>query len=190
MSGGYDVDPQLLQQLSKNLNAAMDELKEVTDATEATTGQGFEDLALPPNAVGAARPAQALKDFASRWSWEVQTLLDEGNQIAEALDLNAGYYHEAEEYGKGALKDVAAAFVAPPTITSEQAQKMSTQDLTAAVKENGSFHYSGDDFNKGFSQARKSLSAEWDDVTSSGQTGLGIDAIKEAASPGQDGASR
>lgn len=193
MSGGYGVDPQLLQQLSKNLNAAMDELKEVADATDATTGQGFEDLALPPNTLGAGRPAQVLKDFASRWSWEVQTLLDEGNAIAEALDLNAGYYHEAEEYGKGVLKDVAASFVAAPTTTSEQAEKMSMQDLNTAARENFDFHYSGNDFKQGVTQAHKSLTNEWDDVTTSGQTGLEIGAVKKAALPfadGQDGASR
>ena len=184
--GGYSVDPELLQQLSKSLNAAMDELKEVADATDATTGQGFEDLALPPNALGAARPAQALKDFASRWSWEVQTLLDEGNEIAETLDLNAGYYHEAEEYGKGVMKDIAASVVAAPTTTSEQAQQMSMQDLNAAARENYNFHYSGNDFKQGSTQAYKSLTEEWDDVTTSGQTGLEIAAVKKAALPGTD----
>jgi hypothetical protein len=183
MSGGYGVDPQVLQQLSKNLNAALDELKEVTDATGATTGQGFGDLALPPDALGAARPAQALQDFASCWSWEVQTLLDEGTGIAAALGLNAGSYHEAEEYGKGVLKDVAASFVAAPTTTSEQAEKMSMQDLKAAAVETYTPRNSGHDLKQGFSQAGDSLSAEWDDATSSGLSGSEIGLAEKVVSP-------
>lgn len=45
----------------------------------------------------------------------MKALVDEGNEIAEELDLSAGHYHEAEEYAVGVTKDyvVAATAIRP-----------------------------------------------------------------------------
>nr|WSZ14885.1 ISAs1 family transposase [Streptomyces canus] len=51
----------------------------------------------------------------STGSGGVKALVDGGNEIAEKLDLSAGYYHEAEEYAVGVTKDyvVAATAIRP-----------------------------------------------------------------------------
>lgn len=50
--------------------------------------------------VGDAGLCKAFSEFAERWEWGVRALVGEGNQVAEKLDLSAGYYHEMEEYGQ------------------------------------------------------------------------------------------
>ena len=181
--GGYGVDPQILKQVSQGINDALDELKKITDATGATTGQGFSDLSLPPNAMGHPAASQRLDDFAERWGWEVQALLDEGNEVAGTLDLNAGYYHEAEEYGMGVVKDVALAGTADPTLTSQDAEKMSWSQVGDRAGDTYRPDYSTASFENASEESRKNLSATWTDVTETGTVGTEIGAVRAAASP-------
>ncbi|KQW16974.1 hypothetical protein [Streptomyces sp. Root369] len=180
--GGYGVDPQILKQVSKGINDALDELKKITDATGATTGQGFSDLSVSPNAMGHSAASQRLDDFAERWGWEVQALLDEGNEVAGTLDLNAGYYHEAEEYGMGVLKDVALSATADPTLTSQDAEKMSWGHVGDKAGDTYRPDYSMASYEDASEESRKNLSATWTDVTQTGVAGSEIGVVKAAGS--------
>lgn len=180
--GGYGVDPQILKQVSKGINDALDELKKITDATGATTGQGFSDLSVSPNVMGHSAASQRLDDFAERWGWEVQALLDEGNEVAGTLDLNAGYYHEAEEYGMGVLKDVALSAAADPTLTSQDAEKMSWSQVGDKAGDTYRPDYSRASFENASEESRKNLSATWTDVTETGTVGAEIGVMRAAAS--------
>jgi hypothetical protein len=180
--GGFGVDPQVLKQLSKGINDALDELKKITDATEATTGQGFSDLSVSPTAMGHSDASQRLDDFAERWGWEVQALLDEGNDVAGALDLNAGYYQEAEEYGVGVLKDVALSATADPTLTSQDAEKMSWSQVGDKAGDTYRPDYSADSFEEASQDSRKNLSTAWTDVTGTGVAGSEIGVVRAVGS--------
>lgn len=180
--GGFGVDPQILKQVSKGLNDALDELKKITDATEATTGQGFSDLSVPPTVMGHSAASQMLDDFAKRWGWEVQALLDEGDDVAGTLDLNAGYYQEAEEYGTDVLKDVVLSATADPTLTSEKAEKMSWSQVGGKIEDAYTPDYSRDSFKDAAKESRKNLSHAWTDVTETGVVGGHIGAAKAVGS--------
>ncbi|WP_438490802.1 hypothetical protein [Streptomyces sp. S186] len=183
VSGGdFGVDPQILKQVSKGINDALDELKKITDATEASTGQGFSDLSVSPIVMGHSDASQMLDDFAERWSWEVQALLDEGNEVAGTLDLNAGYYHEAEEYGMDVLKDVVLSATADPTLTSKDAEKMSWSQVGGKIKDAYTPDYSADSFDNALHKSGKNLSNAWTDVTETGVTGSQIGVVKAVGS--------
>ncbi|MFI0713966.1 hypothetical protein ACH4SK_25575 [Streptomyces inhibens] len=190
VSGGdFGVDPQILKQVSKGINDALDELKKITDATEASTGQGFSDLSVSPTVMGHSDASQMLDDFAERWGWEVQALLDEGDDVAGTLDLNAGYYEEAEEYGTDVLKDVVLSATADPTLTSENAEKMSWSQVGGKIKDAYTPDYSMDSFKDASKESRKNLSNAWTDVTETGVTGghIGVaKAVGSAAFSGDD----
>ncbi|MDH6569394.1 hypothetical protein M2160_004415 [Streptomyces sp. SAI-117] len=181
--GGYGVDPQILKQVAQGINDALDELKKITDATGATTGQGFSDLSVAPNEMGHSAASQRLDDFAQRWGWEVQALLNEGDDVAGTLDLNAGYYHEAEEYGMGVLKDVALSATADPTLTSQDAEKMSWSQVGGRVGDRYDPDYSMAGFENASEESRRNLSATWTDVTGTGTVGGEIGVLRAAASP-------
>ncbi|WP_261958385.1 hypothetical protein [Streptomyces nigrescens] len=180
--GGFGVDPQILKQVSKGINDALDEMKEITDATEASTGQGFSDLSVSPTAMGHSDASQMLDDFAEHWGWEVQALLDEGNEVAGTLDLNAGYYHEAEEYGTGVLKDVVLSATADPTLTSKDAQKMSWSRVGGKIEDAYTPDYSVDGFEDASRESRKNLSSAWTDVTETGVIGNQVGVVKAVGS--------
>ncbi|MFG2831969.1 hypothetical protein ACGFWI_31675 [Streptomyces sp. NPDC048434] len=183
MSGGdFGVDPQILKQVSKGINDALDELKKITDATEATTGQGFSDLSVSPTVMGHSDASQMLDNFAERWGWEVQALLDEGDDVAGTLDLNAGYYEEAEEYGTGVLKDVVLSATADPTLTSEKAEKMSWSQVGGKIEDAYTPDYSMDSFKDAAKESRKNLSHTWTDVTETGVAGTHIQVAKAVVS--------
>ncbi|MFG2402140.1 hypothetical protein [Streptomyces lydicus] len=180
--GGFGVDPQILKQVSKGINDALDELKKITDATEASTGQGFSDLSVSPTVMGHSDASQMLDNFAERWGWEVQALLDEGDDVAGTLDLNAGYYEEAEEYGTGVLKDVVLSATADPTLTSEKAEKMSWSQVGGKIEDAYTPDYSMDSFKDAAKESRKNLSHTWTDVTETGVAGTHIQVAKAVGS--------
>ncbi|MGI5262285.1 hypothetical protein [Streptomyces angustmyceticus] len=183
VSGGdFGVDPQILKQVSKGINDALDELKKITDATEASTGQGFSDLSVSPTVMGHSDASQMLDDFAERWGWEVQALLDEGDDVAGALDLNAGYYEEAEEYGTDVLKDVVLSATADPTLTSKDAEKMSWSRVGGKIKDAYTPDYSADSFENAARESRKNLSNAWTDATETGVIGGHIGVVKAVGS--------
>lgn len=180
--GGFGVDPQILKQVSKGINDALDELKKITDATEASTGQGFSDLSVSPTVMGHSDASQMLDDFAKRWGWEVQALLDEGDDVAGTLDLNAGYYEEAEEYGAGVLKDVVLTATADPTLTSENAEKMSWSQVGGKIEDAYTPDYSMDSFKDSYKESQKNLSHTWTDVTETGVIGSHVKVAKAVGS--------
>lgn len=71
MSGGdgYRVDPEALERITRGINLAIDELKELGFDIEAAQGRGFDDLELAGLEVGDANLRQVFADFCERWSW-------------------------------------------------------------------------------------------------------------------------
>ncbi|MEU6353997.1 hypothetical protein ABZ896_32475 [Streptomyces sp. NPDC047072] len=171
MSDGYGADPEVLQQAAKGINQAIEELQDVGQVGGGAVGFGFDSLALTPLQMGHPGLAKAFGTFAERWEWGVKALVDEGNAVAGKLDLSAGYYHEAEEYGVGVLKDVVVANYGAPTVSSEDAAKMSWGEVGAGIK--GA--WTPDLSQESASGARQQIGQTWqatqEDLTTSGQYG-------------------
>ena len=100
MSGGdgYRVDPEALARITRGINVAIDELKELGFDIEAAQGRGFDDLELAGLEVGDANLRQVFADFCERWGWGVRSMMQDANGFAQRLNLSAGLYHEQEQY--------------------------------------------------------------------------------------------
>ncbi|MFE7858972.1 hypothetical protein [Streptomyces sp. NPDC057403] len=66
--GGYQVDPEALQRITKGIDQAMDELRTQGFDVEANLGRGFDDLALDGLEVGDGSLRQVFADFCERWA--------------------------------------------------------------------------------------------------------------------------
>ncbi len=112
--GGYQVDPEAMARITRGINQAMDELKELGFDTEANLGRGFDDLELAGLEVGDASLRQTFADFCDRWGWGVHSLMRDANEFAARLGLSAGLYHEQEQYVSNTLKTVCTAGAGNP----------------------------------------------------------------------------
>lgn len=124
MSGdGYEVDPEALEQISRGIDLAMAELKELGFDIEANLGRGFDDLELTGLEVGDGTLHQAFADFCERWGWGVHALIRDANVFAARLGLTAGIYHEQEQYVSTTLKGLWTAASGNPYLTEEQVEQ-------------------------------------------------------------------
>ncbi|MFF9480362.1 hypothetical protein [Streptomyces sp. NPDC014733] len=117
---GYEVDPAALRQITKGLNGAISELKELGFDTDAQLGHGFDKLALSGLECGHPDVAAPFDTFCERWGWGIRGLIHEANEFARRLDLSAGLYHEQEQYVSTTLKIGVNAAMGDPTKTAEQ----------------------------------------------------------------------
>lgn len=184
MSDGYGADPDVLKQAAKGINQAIEELQGVGQVGGGAVGFGFGGLELTPLQMGHPGLAKAFGTFAERWEWGVKALVDEGNAVAEKLDLSAGYYHEAEEYGVGVLKDVVVANYGAPTVSGEDAERMSWSQVGSSVHN----AWTPDLSQQSASEARHQIGQTWqatqENLTTSGQYGtqlrLGAEYLEES----------
>lgn len=107
--GGYEFDPQAAKGIEKGLKDATAELEEVgLFSITSQQGHGFSRLALSGVTLGDAALASKFEEFCDRWGAAVSEKIHDANQLAAGLGLNAGLYHEQEEYVVGSLKELAA----------------------------------------------------------------------------------
>jgi hypothetical protein len=115
VSGGYEFDPQAVKRVEKGLKDAIAELEQVgTFTITSQQGHGFSNLALSGLAMGDAELARNFEEFCDRWGWAVKTKIQDANELAKGLGLNAGLYHEQEEYVVGSFKELVAGASADP----------------------------------------------------------------------------
>ncbi|MFD9813278.1 hypothetical protein [Streptomyces sp. NPDC059080] len=117
---GYEVDPATLRQITKGINGAISELKELGFDTDAQLGHGFDTLALSGLECGDPAVAATFDTFCERWGWGIRSLIHEANEFARRLDLSAGIYHEQEQYVSTTLKVGVNAAMGDPTKSTEQ----------------------------------------------------------------------
>ncbi|MFF7641056.1 hypothetical protein [Streptomyces canus] len=184
MSDGYGADPEVLKQAAQGINQTIEELQAVGQVGRGAVGFGFESLELSPLQMGHAGLAKAFGTFAERWEWGVKALVEEGNEIAEKLDLSAGYYHEAEEYGVGVLKDVVVANYGAPTVSSQDAAQMSWSQVESGVKGAWTPDLSQESASGAVQQMGQSWQETQEDLTTSGQYGtqlrVGAEFVRES----------
>lgn len=185
MSNSYGADPQVLKQAAQGINRTIGELQDVGVGVGAgAVGRGFGSLELTQLQMGHTGLAGAFATFAQRWEWGVRALVDEGNELAEKLDLSAGYYHEAEEYAVGVVKDSVVAAYGDPAASGEDIQRMSWGEVGSAVK--GA--WTPDLSQQSASEAEQRIGQTWqatqEDLTTSGQYGtqlrMGSEFVQES----------
>lgn len=130
---GYKVDRAALTETAQGFNDVIGQLTKLGFSEEAYTGRGFDKLALPAQKMGEPGLASAFKGFCDRWSWDVRTLVQDGNQFAQRLGLCAGVYNHIEDQVTGAFKDLTAAAVGDPHMTAQQAESASWSQDAAMV---------------------------------------------------------
>ncbi|MGP2441067.1 hypothetical protein [Streptomyces sp. JW3] len=171
--GGYRVDPEALERITRGIDAALAELKELGFDIEADLGRGFDDLELTGLEVGDASLHQVFADFCERWGWGVRSLVRDANGFAERLRLNAGLYHEQEQYVSDTLKEVWTAAAGNPYLTEQQVEQRS---WSQTLEDNSVTHLTNPDYSAesalaGYGAARQAAAQAEEDVASSTVTG-------------------
>jgi hypothetical protein len=141
VADGFTVDRSALQKTADGINAAIGELSGLGFDEAGEEGRGFSGLALSGLQAGTADVYQTLGDFCGRWSWGVRSLVQDGNQFARRLGLNAGVYADTENFLVGVAKDATDAVVGDPHMSDAQAAQASwsqdTAELTGAQTPGG-----------------------------------------------------
>jgi hypothetical protein len=135
--GGLQVDYALLAEAANGLNALISDLSGLGIAETGSEGRGFSLLDLDSEGLGVPALQSAFSGFTSRWSWGVRTLVQDGNQFAQRLGLNAGLYYQNEQYLSGLAKDVVNASYGDPHLSSQQVQGESWSQIFGAWKPAG-----------------------------------------------------
>jgi len=135
--GGFTVDRAALRETAQGINDTIGALEKLGFNEEAEVGRGFSGLALSGLQVGDAGLQAAFAGFCDRWSWGVRTLVQDGNEIARRLGLNAGMYADAENTITGSVKDLVGAGMGDPHLSDSQVAQGSwaqAAGLTAAQR--------------------------------------------------------
>lgn len=167
--GGYQVDPEALDQITRGINQAMDELKEFGFDIEANLGRGFDDLELAGLEVGDAGLHQTFADFCERWGWGVRSLMRDANEFAGRLNLTAGLYHEQEQYVSDTLKTVWTAGAGNPYLSPDEVSQRSWSDTLKdnAVSQAMDADYSAESFTSGQDEVKAAWTQAAEDVSTS-----------------------
>ncbi len=158
-SPGYQVNPASLQETAKGINDTISNLKSLGVAGTADAGRGFSDMELTGMQVGHAGLMNGFNDFCNKGSWGVRTLVQDGNQFASTLNLNAGSYADMEQYASGTFKDLYSDALGNPDLTDQQVESESWGTVLADNPINDVMHpdYSA----ASAAKARADISATW-----------------------------
>ncbi|MEW2398519.1 hypothetical protein [Streptomyces sp. NPDC046862] len=168
-AGGYRVDAEALERITRGINLAMDELKELGFDIEANLGRGFDELELAGLEVGDASLHQVFEGFCERWGWGVRSLMQDANEFAGRLNLSAGLYHEQEQYVSNTMKTVWTAAAGNPYLSPEEVEQRSWSDTLKdnAYSQAADADYSAESLVEGEEGARQAWAQAGDDLASS-----------------------
>ncbi|MDI3405403.1 hypothetical protein [Streptomyces cavernicola] len=111
---GYKFDHEAAKQVEKGLTDAIGELEEVGYfSITAQQGHGFVFLMMSGLDMGDRELADVFGAFCGRWGLNVKMKIQDANELAAGLNLNAGLYHEQEQYVVGSLKEIAVTAGSP-----------------------------------------------------------------------------
>ncbi|NGO73820.1 hypothetical protein [Streptomyces boncukensis] len=130
--GDLQVGKDTVNQLTKGITAALDELREIGTDTDAAKGSGFDEMAMTKKEVGHKGLADAFEDFCEKWEWGVRGLMADADGIAQALGLSAGMNWEEDRYRSAKLKGLAQA-VSPVSNPHQTEEDLNKGDLGDAV---------------------------------------------------------
>ncbi|WP_051722411.1 hypothetical protein [Streptomyces albus] len=179
MSGEEDLrfGRESVHLITKGLNAAIGELKEIGSATDAVMGSGMRNLELTAMEAGGAELADAFEGFCDRWEWGVRALVQDANELAARLGLAAGLLHEEDRYWGATFKVTANAVVATgnPHATEEEIAEQSYREIVTPDAPD----YSAESFR----QAGEDMKQTWLDtgrgVVTEGQGGQAASGLRD-----------
>jgi len=188
MGGGYAADPQALAQAAKGINGTIEELRGLGIVGTGDVGRGFSQLAMSGMDVGNAGLKDAFDEFCTRWSWGVRTLVQDGNEIAVRLGLNAGKYALMEEYAEGTMKELFVDVAGDPHMSGEDASQQSWSGL---VDQTTSSDYS----EKSFTDAADRMGDSWsktaqDTIETRSDPLSGVEDVQQALGGGSGDGSK
>jgi hypothetical protein len=132
--GGFEVDYGLLAEAAKGINGLISQLSDLGIAETGEEGRGFALLDLDAEGLGVPSLMSAFSGFTGRWSWGVRTLVQDGNQFAQRLGLNAGVYADTDRYLTGLVKVVVNAVAGDPHQPAQQVENESYGQIFSAWK--------------------------------------------------------
>ena len=111
MSNGFGVHLDDLHAAEQGVRQAVEELNAIGGGTARSAGagedgRGLDQLDTDEDTAGHEQLASALADFVDRWNWELKTLVEDGNQAADALADTRSTYRKAEDSALDAVKQV------------------------------------------------------------------------------------
>ena len=113
MSGdGFGVHLDELHSAEQGVRGAVNELNSIGGAAARSAGagedgRGLDQLDADEDTVGHAELASALQTFVEKWTWELKTLVEDGNHAADALADTRSTYQRAEDSAVEAVQHVA-----------------------------------------------------------------------------------
>jgi hypothetical protein len=155
--GGYTVNIDAMNETAQGINNTISDLDKLGFSETAGTGMGFTGLTLSTLQLGHAGLTNAFRNFTGRWQWGVRSLVQDGNQIAQRLGLNAGAYWQAEQKVIGSVKDLVVAAAGDPHETDQQAAAGSWSQAAAGIT--GAKTPSGD---MTWQQAQQQITQQWE----------------------------
>ncbi|MFE9649920.1 hypothetical protein ACFYO0_38585 [Streptomyces sp. NPDC006365] len=167
---GRDLQVQGLGLITEGITLALDELRELGMIGTASAGRGFSDLALSGLELGHGGLTSALDSFCERWEWGVRSLINEGNNFAQAVGLSAGTFYETDQYVEGTMKVAANSLMGNPHLSEDQVTQMSWGDLA----ENHALadpDYSGESFDQAWENSKQGWKDASRDVMTSDMLG-------------------
>jgi hypothetical protein len=135
-----NVDPKLLQEAADGINKIVGELTDVGIASTAAVGRGFANTRLSPMEAGTESVQEAFGEFCDRWSWGVRALVQDGNDIAQTLNLAAGMYHDEDQEFSNMFKEAYADITSNPHLTTQQVDARSWGETLSDNMVNNAIH--------------------------------------------------
>ncbi|WP_181764629.1 hypothetical protein [Streptomyces albidus (ex Kaewkla and Franco 2022)] len=165
--------------VTKGLNSAISELKDVGSSTDALQGAGFESMSMTGMEAGGGSLADAFEGFCERWEWGVRALVQDANGLAQRLGLAAGMVHAEDEYWAGTFKVGVNSLVGNPHATEEEVAQQSWGETFKP-------DYLNPDYSpESFRQAQEDIGQTWKDtgrsLTEDGMGGMRNDLVMDAA---------
>lgn len=159
------IGREALQDVTKGLNAAIEELEGLGSQTSAHRGSGFVDLDMSAMEAGDPQLTHTFHDFCDRWEWGVRRLVLEASALAEKLHLAAGVVREEDDYRAGTFKVVTNAAIGNPHADEETIAdpKMGYGDLMSQWKLN-------DD--ESVTRMKEDVQQTWKETAASSNTGM------------------
>lgn len=125
MGENLHVDPEALKRAESGINATIGELSDMGMLGSGSHGRGFDSMALSGMEAGHGGLAGAFGGFCERWGWGIRALVQDANQMAQALGMAAGLYHEQDQYVADAGKVIATSVAGNPHLSESEVTSQS-----------------------------------------------------------------
>ncbi|UGT62566.1 hypothetical protein [Nocardia asteroides] len=165
-----NVDPVALQQTAQGITGMIGVLTDLGIKETAASGRGFALLTLSPLEAGHPRVQGSFETYCERWSWGVRSMVQSGNEIAEALNIAAGRYHMMDSQASEVLATLWTHTMGNPHLSRDEIAQRSWSETLADNPINNIVH--PDYSRESFAQAELTIEQNWQVVEEVGPQAL------------------